>query len=205
MKQILVVLAVMIVAANLSGQTRQEKDQIKMLDKEISRINKEISRSKDSLTILDKKDRVEELQNRRNQIFDQITSAEIPGEVSPCELRKRNRSNNLRRQEVVLEKVEGSLAVIQPSGLKAGYKVIVSNEYYMPTTFLITPVNGGDKTSLLLDQDRRETIFLAPGSYTVTFLNGGNPIGRSAVFNIDGSVHNYKGEECFAFVYMPRW
>jgi hypothetical protein len=169
------------------------------------RINREISHSKDSLAIQDKKTRVEELQGRRNEIFDRATSVEIPGEVSPCELRKRSRGNYLRREEVVLSKVEGNLTVVQPSGLKAGYKVIVSNEYYMPTTFLITPVNGGDKTSLLLDQDRRETIFLTPGSYTVTFLNGGNPIGRSAVFNIDGSVHNYKGEECFAFVYMPRW
>lgn len=153
-----------------------------------------------------KNKKIADFENQRDNIFlAYATTTEVPMEISPRETRRRARSNYLRREELVLEKIEGNLTTINPAGQTAGYKVILHNMYILPITFYICPMDGGDKKSVNLEPNKKTETYLVPGRYTVTFLNGGTIIGGSRLMTVDGSTHNYQGEECFAFAYMPRW
>lgn len=153
-----------------------------------------------------KNKKIADLEQERDNIFLRYTTTtEVPTEISPRETRRRNRANYLRREELTLEKIEGNLTIIQPTGQNAGYKVIIANDYIIPITFAIYPIKGGDKISVNLAPNKNTEIYLIPGTYSVSCLNGGNQIGNSFTISIDGSKHIFQGKECFAFAYMPRW
>jgi hypothetical protein len=261
-------IAVAVVGANgvAFGQTKQEKKQISLLEREISSVQNEIqvlrkrlasvseaeissvktdidslralfSRSTDpklvdkyskltrkrqkELSSLEIKaagnmaiekelsalnDKLANLQHERDFIFSQYAATpDVPKEMLKIEQKRRLRSNVVRREELVLEKIENNLGKVEPSGNKAGYKVILDNQYHSRITFKIVAINGGDIQSSVVDSRKKETIYLLPGSYTVSFFNGGTQIGNPRSMTIDGRTHTYLGEECFNFAYMPRW
>ncbi len=226
MKKFVVLLTmVAILAANAFGQTKQELKQIKALEKEINKIFKQIDvLAKDSLAILSvdtyhltyirneinrKKEQIADLQKYRDNIFLSFTlTREVPKEASRREIKLRQRGNYLRRQELVIEKVEANLSSVNPSNLSAtngGYKVIVANDYVMPVTFIITPIDGGEDKTIVIDPFKKINIYLLPGKYSVSTLNGSSQSCADKQLTINGSTHIFKGEECFNFIYMPRF
>lgn len=143
------------------------------------------------------------LQARRDSIiFGFITSNDVPRELTPKEFDARSRGNVVRRQELVLGKIEANISesAINPSGLK----VIVANEYWLPITFKFEPLDGGERFSINLPPRGKEYVFLIPGRYLVRYLNGGKEICLPVELNLDGSKHNYRGEYYFGYVYMPK-
>ncbi len=161
-----------------------------------------------------KKDRIADLEKERDNIFFRYaTTRAVPAEISPRELRRRQRSNFLRRDDLVLEKIEANIsgtpssASISPSNSSvsnAGYKVILANDYFLPISFIIRPINGGEKKTIVVSAAKKDVIYLIPGRYEVDFFQGTNPHGTD-ILTIDGSVQRYKGEDCFGFAYMPQF
>ncbi|MFA6194561.1 MAG: hypothetical protein WC719_02330 [Patescibacteria group bacterium] len=226
MKKFVVLLAmVAIVASNAFGQTKQESRQINALEKEIKKTFKEIDvLTKDSLTIhradtyhltyvrneiSRKKQQIADLQKYRDNLFLSFTlTREVPKEASRREIKLRQRGNYLRRQELVIEKVEANLSSVDPSNLsatKGGYKVIVANDYVMTVTFIITSIDGGENKTVVIDPFKKINIYLVPGKYSVATLNGSSQSCADSQITINGSTHVFKGEECFNFIYMPRF
>ncbi|GEM_PF-4625553 len=115
---------------------------------------------------------------------------------------------------LVIKKKEASLSnsasspSINPSGTPeshAGYKVILANDYPLPINFIIRPINGGEKKSVMIAPSKKSNIYLIPGRYLVSFLKGGTQYGSDELLTIDGAAHIYNGEDCFGFAYMPRY
>lgn len=225
MRKLVVLLVVAIMAINASSQTKQESKQINALEKEIKKTFKEIDvLAKDSLAIhradifhltyvrneIDrKKQKIADLQNERDNIFLSFaTTRELSKEASRREVKLRQRGNYLRRQELVLEKVEANLSSIDPSdllGTDRGYKVIVANDYTMTVTFVIRPVDGGEGKSVVVTPREKVNVYLVPGRYLVSTLSGSAAAYTDKQLTIDGSTHIFKGEDCFNFIYMPRF
>lgn len=159
-------------------------------DKE--KINNKISEIKKQINDLTQtKDRI---------ISGYINSSDVPDELTILEKDRRLRANVLKRESMVIEKVKKNLSSLDVS---EGYKVIFDNQYSEPITFSLKPKDGGEKTAVHLRPKEIQRIYLVPGSYVVSFLNGGAIIGRPVDMNIDGQKKFYRGEECFAFAYMP--
>jgi len=158
-----------------------------------------------------KKNKIRELEEQRDRIFFSVaTTDEIPREMDRCTTRRRHNANHIRREELVLQKVESGLngqsgQSITPVADSAGFMIILHNDYALPIQFSIAGINGGDTKSYVLRKGEKTKVYLIPGQYMVTFLRGGNTIGHPVVLTIDGSVHNYMGEDCFGFAYMPRY
>jgi len=161
--------------------------------------------------IAEKKNKIRVLEEQRDRIFfSAATTDEIPREMNHCTTRRRHNANHIRREELVIQKVENTLngqsgQAITPVADSAGFMVILHNDYALPIQFSIAGINGGDKKSYVLRKGEKTKVYLIPGQYMVTFLRGGNTIGHPVVLTIDGSVHNYMGEDCFGFAYMPRY
>lgn len=161
-----------------------------------------------------KKNKIADLEKERDNIFFRYaTSRAVPAELSPRELRRRQRANILRREDLVLEKIEANIsnssssASISPSKSSvsnAGYKVIVANDYPLTATFIITSIDGGDSKSVVLESSKRTDIYLLPGKYVVSTLIGGRQSGLERVMTVDGRVDIFKGETCFNFIYKDR-
>jgi len=208
------------------GQTAQEKKQIRLLDKEIKkeqwsadrletklRVNSSDSAYSvslqyriDSFKLESKRRQVADLRNERNNIFlGYATATEVPQEISKRILKRRQRANILRREELVLYKIENDLGAVDPSEQHSGYKIILDNNYSDPVVFLIIPDNGGNRMAACVASRQKTTVYLLPGDYTVVFEINGRAVGCPKRMSVTGATHIYQGEECFAFAYMPRW
>lgn len=194
--------------------TEQKDRQMSVLEAEIKKVQDDILyyqylaeydpassdqyKEKNRLALL----KLSSLQARRDSIiFGFITGNDVPRELQPRELDARLRGNVIRRQELVLGKIETNMSETATS---PGLKVIVANDYWLPVTFKFEPLDGGEKISINISSGRKEYLSLIPGQYLVHYLNGGKEISRPAVLNLDGSKHNYQGEHCFGYVYMPK-
>ncbi|MDP2944474.1 MAG: hypothetical protein Q8N57_02790 [bacterium] len=231
MKKVIILLVVALMAntSMMFGQTKQEKRQMNALNNEIKRTNKEIpilenGLLSDKLASVDrtailykidgKKEKIADLKQERENIFRRYaTTVGVPKELSRRGLNRRQRPYTLRREDLVLQKIEANIASsssasINPSGssvANSGYKIIVANDYPLPVSFIIRSVNGGDRKTVLLGPSKKADIYLIPGSYLVSFERGGTQYGSDRLLTIDGATHIYNGEECFGFAYMPRF
>lgn len=133
-------------------------------------------------------------------VWEFATSRDVPREMSCIEKEARLRANHIRREELVINKIESNLSSIRSD---LGYKVILDNAYSQPITFAMHPVDGGEKVSVNVDARSRDVVYLLPGLYEVVFMHGGRAVGKSVRMKIDGQVHRYQGEECFGFAFMP--
>lgn len=156
-----------------------------------------------------KRQKISDLENERDNIFfGYATTRKAPKEVSRKELRLRQRGDIVRRQDLVLEKIEADLYSSGDSigdSSKMGLKVIIDNEYCLPISFILAPMDGGDRKSVMLNPAQRQVVYLIPGRYYVSYMRSGNQLGENRILTVDGSSHIYKGESCFGYVYMPRY
>jgi len=154
-----------------------------------------------------KRQKINDLRQNREAIVERYTeSTSVPTEISSTELHDRQRSFVIRREEMVLRKVECNISSADMTlRNRDGYKVILDNQYGESIDFVISPVDGGENKSVVLDPQKRQTVYLLPGTYSVDFLSGGRFVGDRRIMHIDGILHIYKGEECFNFAYMSRY
>jgi len=161
-----------------------------------------------------KMEKIDNLEKEREIIFyGYTTAASLPKEFSPKELRRRQRAYVIRREELVLGKVERNLSSFAPSSLNNssnspatdnGLMVIVDNQCPLFVKFQFSPLDGGERRSIGVDPTKMETIYLTPGKYTVAMYKGGN-FTEEHILHINGEKHLYRGKECFGFVYMSRY
>ncbi len=190
------------------------QDSLKMCKKRIKILEMEtipVDRAEVALEISNKKRRAQDLENEKDNIFVRYsTSRALPDELTRKERIIRTRTNVVRRDDLVLRKIENNIsssssAMIDPSGSNSGYKIILANDYATPISFVINPVNGGEKKVVLLEARTKMNVYLISGMYLVSFNKGGTQFGESRPLTVNGVVHVYKGEECFGFAYMPRY
>ena len=201
---VLVLVMTTIMALPALSQTKDEKKQLRNIQKEIKKSSKLIlsmESSGFSDRVADEKLWLDSLDKMRKKIILGYIGAEVPKEISKEEVKKRNRSFIIRRQEIVLKNVTSSSLSTADS---KGYKVIIGNDYSSTISFQIKGMNGGGSTSVLLEPRKKEEIYLLPGEYQVLFFKGNVPIGGGAVLSVDGTERIFKGEKCFGYVYMPQ-
>ncbi|QQG52392.1 MAG: hypothetical protein HY931_03650 [Candidatus Falkowbacteria bacterium] len=135
-----------------------------------------------------------------------IYDRKIPTEVNRIDYKQRDRSYDLRRDDLVLTKIEQNInSAISPGGQEGGYKVIFDNMYIEPVDFKVFRSNGEQYTSVMVKPGVKRTKYLLPGVYFVHFYVAGKPSGLPCKLTIDGKTYDYDGESCFNFAYMPRF
>lgn len=159
-----------------------------------------------------KKKQLVYLQNQRDEMIQNFLSPDlaIPREMGPVTKNRRLRSNVVRREELVLAKIENNIgssgAAINPVDSPQGYKVIFDNKYSLSTTFVLVPLNGGERVAISLSPKTRQNVFVLPGKYLVEFIvNGRKWEELTSPLTIDGTSHLYEGELCFGFVYKSKF
>jgi len=159
-----------------------------------------------------KKTQLTQLQDQRDQLIQTYLFPDqtIPKEMGKLTKSRRQNSNVIRREELVLVKIENNIggtgAAINPNDEATGYKVIFDNKYSLSTTFALVPLNGGEKLSINLAPRTRADSYVLPGKYLVEFyVNGRKRDELTSPLTIDGTSHQYEGESCFGFVYKSRF
>lgn len=158
--------------------------------------------------------RIEKLVKDRDRIYDRVyISNQIPREMGDKTVHRRLNSNIVRRQEMVIGKIENSVngtsvsvaSISSQPGMitNDGYKVIFHNVYCSNVVFKIEPVDGGDRTAYCLKSGQKEIHYLLPGRYLIHYLSDGVELCSPQILNIDGQVRTYEGESCYNFAYMP--
>jgi hypothetical protein len=268
MKKLVLFLTFVVVATTSQmafSQTRQEKRQMRILEKEISKVEKEVlemerslekdkneylftlkkelkevkqisdpSNAKDAETVKWGKKRIEEinseidstqsiyssfsldlkrqklgnLQDRREEMIASWTSSgyKIPREMTILTHNRRLRANEVRREELVLSKIENNInQEISPASSEGGYKVIFDNKYSLTTTFILKGVDGGQRMAVALSGKTKERHHVIPGQYFVEYIVGGRKLSTVSKLTVDGEKHWYESEPCFGFVYKSRY
>ena len=114
----------------------------------------------------------------------------IPREMSCITKRRRERSNVIRRQELVLSKIEGNLnSTVNPGVSEGGYKVIFDNKYSLNTTFILLGVDGGQRLAVSLAGKTKERHYILPGRYVVEYYVAGRKMNEVGRLTIDGEAH----------------
>lgn len=155
--------------------------------------------------ILKKEKRIKELETFHESIINEYISYNgVPKEITRYEAEARSMANDLRRQEMVLKKVENNLGQSKndASSEDKGLKIIVENNYGADITFMICPIDGGEQTAVCLASKKMTEINLIPGKYIVSTYAGGRQIGEPRNLSVDGTIRNYKGKACYNFICM---
>lgn len=159
-----------------------------------------------------KKTQLAQFQDQRDQLIQNylFPDQSIPKEMGNLTKNRRQNSNVIRREELVLAKIEnnigGPYAAVDPNVEPTGYKVIFDNKYSLSTTFVLLPMNGGEKIAINLAPRSRTDNYILPGKYLVEFyVNGRRRDDLTSPLTIDGSSHSYEGESCFGFVFKSRY
>jgi len=146
---------------------------------------------------------IDRFKTERTRIMSNYASDDgLPKELSETEEERRQRSLNVRSRQMLMEEIQKDTA----SGelrQGSGFKVILDNQYSQVVTFKVTPLYGGDHTSVALGSRQKQAVYLPPGDYQVTFLSASRAI-NSMRMTVSGKKHIYQGESCFAFAYMPE-
>lgn len=149
-----------------------------------------------------------ELQEQRQNLINRWTapSNNMPKEISVFSKNRRQRANVVRREELVLSKIETNLSAVEPNaGEYGGYKVIFDNKYGLNTTFVLRGLDGGERLAISLGPRTKEVHHVLPGRYVIEYHVNGRRLEATRPLTIDGQRHFYESEPCFGFVYMSRY
>jgi len=154
-----------------------------------------------------KKEELDNLKEKRKEILASwVDSDEIPKELTILTKNRRLRANTIRREELVLSKIEDNISQqISPSGSEGGYKVIFDNKYSLGTTFILRGVDGGQRLAISLSPRTKERHYVLPGRYLVEYIVNGRKLSVISNLMVDGEKHYYESEPCFGFVYKSRY
>ena len=192
------------------AQSRQQERQLRIIDQEIFSLKKEKNNPEKII-------RIDSLKDVRERILDNILSPAIPAEMSYREVRLRHNGYEVKamergseRQEMVLNKIKGNISLnsessrtILPGEKAQGYQGIARNDDYRTVTFRIIPLNGGEKTDVIVDPGKSSVFDLIPGSYEVQYFERGYRVGNSSTFTIDGQLKLVSGVNYFFYMIMP--
>ncbi len=170
---------------------------------------------RDALTL-----QIAQLEAQKNAIFQAyVVDTKVPKELSPKELRRRDRgfdarhqdltanreerieTNSAKREDLTFRKLENNPVY----GDSSGFMGIISNQYFAPVIFRFRSLDGGENKDLLLGPGKVVEEKLIPGTYVVTFWSGARQIGEASKFTVDAVVTKYDGAPCHWWAYQPRY
>jgi hypothetical protein len=192
------------------AQSRQQKRQLRLIDKEIFSLKKEKNNS-------EKNSRIDSLKVVRERILDNILSPVIPAEMFYREVRLRHNGYEVKsmersseRQEMVLNKIKGNISsnvesskTILASEKTQGYEGIARNDDYRTVVFRIFPLNGGEKIDVIVDPGKSSVFKLIPGSYEVRYFERGYEACNPSTLTIDGQLKLVSGVNYFFYIIKP--
>lgn len=161
-----------------------------------------------NLDIEYKLEQIFNMRQKREEMIEIWTSPDrnVPREMSRYTKGRRERANTIRRQELVLSKIESNLnSAISPISNESGYKVIFDNQYSLRTTFILTGIDGGQRLAVSMAPKSKEVHYLIPGIYYVEYYISGRKLDKVDKLTIDGEIHYYNGEACYNFAYNDRY
>ncbi len=126
-------------------------------------------------------------------------TSNLPAHVTQLELRRYEQAAKIERENLSTKKSLREVLVSED-----GLEGIIGNDYFLPITFILRPLNGGEKAAFLLESKTRMTVDLIPGDYLVHFFNGGREVCLPVPMRVSLQRKFYKGESCHWFIYMPR-
>lgn len=150
--------------------------------------------------IEEKNSKITFFEGEREKIFLKYTTEnQMEREMTLRTKERRQRANVIRREEMVIQKVEKNLDSVNPTNSNGGYLVILCNQNYNHASFKISSMDGAEHTSHTLKGKTSLDVYLLPGKYLITSTVGGikelNPI----VIEITGEVKSLFGRECFGY------
>lgn len=150
---------------------------------------------------------LDKLQNKRVEMIASWTrpNNSIPREMRVITKNRRQRSNIVRREELVLSKIEGNIKQVKAESSEGGYKIIFDNQYSLNTTFILRGVDGGQRLSVSVAPKTKERHNVIPGNYLVEYYVGGRKSSTVSKLTVDGEIHYYETEPCFGFAYKSRY
>ena len=151
---------------------------------------------------------IEYYQNQREKLISAWISQGnvVPRELSVLSKNRRQRANFVRREELVLSKIEGNINQQIDGGSEGGgYKVIFDNKYSLNVTFILRSVDGGERLAVSLAPRTKERHYVIPGKYLVETIISGRKSPIVHELNIDGQKHYFEGEPCFGLVSRSRY
>lgn len=180
------------------------KAEIENLNSKIDSIDLVISTFEIDMKI----DDLENLQAKRTEMIDAWVKPEnsIPKEMRASTKNRRQRSNVVRREELVLSKIESNInQQVAPASSGGGYKIIFDNQYSLNTTFVLKGIDGGQRLAVSVAPRTKERHFVVPGNYLVEYYVGGRKSPSVTKLTVDGETHYYETEPCFGFAYKSRY
>lgn len=187
MRTLLVIVLVLISLVGFS-QTNKEKRQGEIPQKKLL----DYKRSERASEVLNKQLALDIVSGEKN-------TSNLPAHVTQLELRRYEQAAKIERENLSTKKSLREVLVSED-----GLEGIIGNDYFLPITFELIPVNGGEKTAFLLEAKTKTKADLIPGDYVVRFLNGGREVCSPALMRVSLQKKFYKGESCHWFIYMPR-
>lgn len=146
--------------------------------------------------------RVARFDNKDNQMFEkQVTSNATPDELTRLELKRRIFGHYNKREDLVFEKLKSNPMYGDHTSLMG----VMANDYYVPLVFKITPLDGGESKAPLVASGQVLQEKLVPGTYMVSFFDGGHEIGCPIKITVNAVVTSFKGIDCHWYAYMPRF
>jgi len=130
----------------------------------------------------------------------------IPREMRVLTKNRRQRSNVIRREELVLSKIESNInQEVDATPSEGGYKIIFDNQYGLNTTFILKGLDGGQRLSVNVAPKTKERHHVIPGNYLVEYYVGGRKLSTVTKLTVDGEIHYYETEPCYGFAYKSRY
>ncbi|MDD2354196.1 MAG: hypothetical protein PHX76_02325 [Patescibacteria group bacterium] len=196
---------------------REKEDQISKLKRDLKKHEKgtvyteeasKIQAKIDSITNIESNFQLDVLgfdleyyKNARRDLIESWTKQDVPRELSYYRKLRRSRANEIRREELVLEKIENNINQrIEGGAVEGGYKVIFDNKYSQNVTFILRALDGSQRFAISLAPRTKERHYILPGSYQVEGIISGRRLRDVSYLNIDGEQHYYETEPCFGFV-----
>lgn len=144
---------------------------------------------------------LEYYQNERLKLITSWIEQDVPKELSIYHKNRRSRANVIRREELVLSKIEANISQSIEGGVaESGYKVIFDNKYSLNVTFILKSLDGSQRFAISLAPRTKERHYILPGRYQVECIISGRRFKDVSYLNIDGQQHFYETEPCFGFV-----
>lgn len=164
----------------------------------------------ESFEISFKREEIDRYQDERQAMIKRWTapSNTIPREMRVVTKNRRLRANEVRREDLVISKIENNLnSAISPTADKSGYQIILDNKSPHLVTFMLRGIKGGESVSFTLSPRTKERHAVVPDVYFVDFFVNGRKVQTQEVnkMTIDGQVRYYEGEPTFGYAYKSAW
>lgn len=216
---LLLALIAIIIGQSLLAQTKHQTRQMRVIEREIRLVSQSIHKEEllffrevekfgaplDSLDfaepvrLADLRERLVYLQETRNGMITEWVTEEIPLEMSKPIMKKRLRSNVVRREELLIDHLKNGDA--QKDSNYDALKVILDNKTYQSASFHLFNEGNNKAYSFTVSGKEKQAHVVEPGSYLVKIYQDGSLKGSHRI-KLTGEVKQYENEYCGKAIFI---